>query len=43
MEADGFDGAEAYLRESAYDRARLYARVEVGRYAPEVGALDLRP
>ncbi len=43
MEADSFDAAEAYLRESPYYRAHLYDRVEVGRYAPEVGALALRP
>ncbi len=43
MEADDFDDAQAYIRESPYYGANLYDRVEVGRYAPEVGALDLRP
>ena len=38
LEPDDFDGAGAYLREKPYHRAHLYDRVEVGRYAPKVGA-----
>ncbi|MDB5692828.1 MAG: hypothetical protein JWO81_1891 [Alphaproteobacteria bacterium] len=40
LEADRFDQAEAYLRESPIFRADLYERVDVAEYELQVGRLD---
>lgn len=40
IETDGFEQAEAFLRNSPYLGAHLYERVEVGQYAIEAGKFD---
>jgi uncharacterized protein YciI len=40
IEADSFEQAEGFLRQSPFFKADLYERVEVLEYALEVGRLD---
>ena len=40
LEADSFDRAEAYLRQSPYAKADLYGRMEVMEFPVEVGRLN---
>jgi uncharacterized protein YciI len=39
IEGESFEHAEAWLRESPFERANLYARTEIAEYRAEVGAL----
>jgi hypothetical protein len=40
IEADNFDQAEAFLKESPFYENQLYDRVEVAEFMPEVGDFE---
>jgi uncharacterized protein YciI len=40
VEAESFDDAEAYLKQSPFYQNDLYERVEVAEFLPEVGFLE---
>lgn len=40
IEATNFQDAESYLQESPFYRDRLYERVQVAEFTPEVGRID---
>ena len=40
IEAENFDEAEAFLKQSPFYQNKLYARVEVAEFTPEVGELE---
>ena len=39
LDADSFDDAESYLKESPFYQNDLYDRVEVAEFQPQVGAI----
>jgi uncharacterized protein YciI len=40
LDADSFDDAESFLRESPFYQNDLYERVEVAEFTPQVGAIE---
>lgn len=40
VEAESFDDAEAYLKQSPFYQNELYERVEVAEFNPEVGYIE---
>ena len=40
LEADSFDDAEGFLRQSPFYQNDLYERVEVAEFTPQVGAIE---
>ena len=40
IEAESFDEAEAFLKQSPFYQNKLYDRVEVAEFTPEVGELE---
>jgi uncharacterized protein YciI len=40
IEAENFDDAEQFLKQSPFYENELYERVEVAEFTPEVGALE---
>lgn len=40
IEADNFEDANAYLKQSPFYQNHLYERVEVAEFSPEVGYLE---
>lgn len=40
IEAENFDEAEAFLKQSPFYQNKLYDRVEVAEFTPEVGELE---